>query len=185
MNNLQIGNKIYSAIQFNGGWIWGYINESCKMGQIGLTQIDGILEGSWFIVVAQTPEVRIEGVPIVEVEDIYDKLADDWLMRNYPNQSVRGEKFTAFIAGYKASQSKSCYTEEQMYVALTSYRIALYKSLYKGEFGVGNDTWIKEYLKSIQPTIVVEMVDMNDYDDDKIATTYIKDGQTYFKLKSV
>ncbi len=182
MRNLQIGDKEYPAIQYKDGWLWIDKNSTDKKWA---NYSHGMFE-----VIAQSPELNLEGVPVVDYDGGIGKPLEDYIRDKSTTEMCVG-----FIDGYKAAQSKGCYSEEQVRKAFKagSAYIAL-------NGGVKLPLNEEQFLQSIQPKIVVEVTCVHDGNKDACGNetcwdlkecqkspskpvTFIKDGRTYFKLK--
>jgi hypothetical protein len=191
--NLQITDNIYPSIDYNGGKVWLDEKANIEISDWYLydnqvrqwdDRITSYQKLTGYKIIAQTPDLQLEGVPVVEV----DVLTDDERNAIW-NQAVKRfgfinedmpRFFAGVYAGYKAAQSKGTYTEEQVYKA--------FKWGQRWCNDINNETF-NQLIKSIQPEIVVEMERVPKYvgtfNGGKLKTgyydskpiTYIKDGR--------
>jgi hypothetical protein len=173
MKNIRFENtgKVFPSINYNGGMVWVDEKEGQKESE---RTVYNRITKQYTEVIAQTPDLHIEGVPVVEVDSLLDKEAEayaDAIDRR--GTGVWRGMYRGYMAGYKAAQSKGRYTEEQM------------RQAYRVHFGPDKED---EYIQSIQPEIVVETEEeLNEKNGAAftvtVPITYEKNGRQYFKIK--
>ena len=193
--NLRIADKVFPGINHNGGKVWVDKNPiKMKQGSAIFHRItetvdfyqDGDLHCS--LIIAQTPDLNLEGVPVVEVKTIdlkqeVLKFIKHWEL--YFSSPKVGQPPSLQIlkdAVDKEAQSKGAYTEQQVLRAIylakekTGDLIVSWKYTYTEE----------EILASIQPEIVVEteiaLIESLGIKVNKPITEQ-RNGRTYFKIK--
>jgi hypothetical protein len=134
-------------------------------------------------IIAQTPNLNLEGIPYVELEDDVEKLMYDAI------QKARGNDFKTFYElavkncseVYKAQPKK--YTEDDLRKAIAEARMS-------GQ-GLSKLT-DNEIIKSLQPKIesveietTISLYKGNGTYGTEIPITYQRDGRTYLKVTKI
>ena len=200
---LKIGDKIFQEIQYKNGWVWvdgeklNCVNwcgrSECFNGCAGtLTELCKTEEQVMEVIIAQSPELTLEGVPVVNVETI-EVLAEKFFndrKTKFGSEAYKSLAIVDWVNGYKEAQSKGCYTEEQM-------RDCALKFFYYWWNAEGNNTerglrdWLPSFLQSIQPVIKVETekrkitfgaMETASPRFEHVPVTYIENGRVHFKL---
>lgn len=188
--NLRFENTklVYPSIDYNGGEVWVDEKANCDYKQRQLCYVINRKEVVEYMaligvkpnhdnvkpIIAQTPDLNLEGVPVVEVKDVdlkqeVLKFIQHWEL--YFSSPKVGQPPSLQIlkdAVDKAAQSKGTYTEEQV---IETIRLAQ-----------GTDLMTDEILASIQPEIVVE-TSSDIFNTKFVPITFQKEGRTYFKIK--
>jgi len=186
--NLRFENtdKVFPSIDYNGGTVW-------------VTETDVVMPK---VFIAQTPDLQLEGVPVVEVEDgkiVRALKSAISYLKLFPLEWNEGEHILhiELVQALKAAQSKGCYTEEHIRAAIhfgqnctkvvddLTYRQRAHEVI--------------DFLTSIQPEIVVETEKYRhnscinkcaSYPSECLCDmegvkpiTFQRNGRTYYKIK--
>jgi hypothetical protein len=161
-----------------------------KSGDLIYDEVEGVTKDrncihrrACYKIIAQTPNLNIEGIPFIELEeDVDEKIIPvfEWLL----NKSEFNEEQKEFIQYaltqcYKAAQPKK-YTEDDLRKA-----IGLATSLIQGVDVIAFTYPTEVIIKLLQPKIVsVEVVmHLSDKGENGFEyVTYQKDGKTYLKV---
>jgi len=163
----------------------------------------GVIEGCLKII-AQTSNLNIEGIPVVEVEEGVEKLSNNHFKDYWKKEDgteMKGDEISAeqmagylcevsaFIAGYKAAQPKK-YTEDDLRKAIAEARMS-------GQ-GLSKLT-DNEIIKSLQPKIESVEVETTQENLGEVFNgrsshimwgdikpiTYQKDGRTFLRVTKI
>ena len=157
MNNLQIGDKIYPSIEYNEGKIWVDKIPSAELGDIFWDKIEGII--------AQSPELNLEGVIVVPVKTVEDKMEkiykaifkDQTHCYHFPEL----KQLVILAMSEVVAQSKGTYTEEQVRKAIEMSKQAIRDLDARHKWKTDN-----EIIQSLQPVLEVEMKEVENIPTD-------------------
>jgi hypothetical protein len=212
--------KEYKAIDYNGGQI--YVDKKAEikaedivyqinLGEV-MTSVNQIHD-CWKVV-AQSPNLSLEGIPYVEIEEDVVEIARKMgiIFQNEREELLFKIAYKAALAwfkiGYKAASAKK-YTHEDILAAYNAGNMYA-----KGTVAQAQEYRLDTFLKSLQPKVVsieVEMekkssediqIELGIYGHDEGLTereyedykskhsifkpkTYTKDGKTFLKVKKV
>lgn len=161
-----------------------------------------MLQSGCVIIVAQSPELSIPGVPYVELEENAEQLAGNHFPMEMTgggiSKSDRQLQQNAFIKGYKAAQAKS-YTEEDV-VKLMRWTAEMTIGM-RDSNNTHSEVFeqIDKKAQSLQPkiwSIELETQWVKDFAkgegfggagsiDIEEPVTYQKDGKTFLKVKQI
>ena len=203
-------------IPYNGGKI--YVDKEPLIGDLAyhkfqphlfhITEANIKIAHDCKKVIAQSPNLSIEGIPYVEVEEDVESAVNNHF-KNYwvkeDGAELKGGEISpemmtsylcevsAFIAGYKAASAKGRYTDEDIRKAWNESQKSIRFNAYRdgSEFNSVDD-----FIQSLQPkikSIDIEMEDRSDYEGEELweimpnlhPITYQKDGKTFLKVKKI
>lgn len=189
---------ILHAIDYNGGQIWVHKQVKLISGDTfynpELKMLDRYLHGTLYQwgdkLIAQSPNLSLPNIPYVEVEEDYflSKIQPD-----FDTKESYQHGFHDAIQVVKDHYSAKKYTEEDLEKAIDMARQGVFTKISDGQTDKEWDYTETEIIQCLQPKVVSIEVEMevgevhygSNVKHPCKLRTYIKDGKTFLKVKSV